>query len=114
VVRANLGFGRDRLDVAGDLPRQRLEALLEQQLEPVDHQVFVAADVHRRTPLHPAVSALAHRVERDAQQADHDRLHGLILTYNWLSYCIAPQAVHRRTSRKCAACSARRDWHKPC
>ena len=76
VVRPHLGLGRDRAHVAHDLAGERLEPLLEQQLEPVDHQVLVTADVHGRPPLLPAVPTLAHRVEGDAQKPDHDGLHG--------------------------------------
>ena len=71
-VRTHVGFRRLRPDVVRHDVHERLLGTAVQQLEPVDDQVVVPAEIHRRPPGVPAVGP-APAIEHRSQDPEDDR-----------------------------------------
>ena len=74
IVHLHLGLRRHVADVGDDFAGEPAELRFAQELEPPDQEVVVPTEVDGRAPALPAVAARA--VERRAQEADDDHLHG--------------------------------------
>ena len=68
-------FGRDVTDVLGDRGGQSLVAWLQQELEPANEQILVAAQRHGRAPRLPALRSSA-GVESGPEHSEDDQIFG--------------------------------------